>query len=543
MSSKSVPTGFGSGPLSSHIKKSDPGSWVGLSWFAFALIAGVFVFLQGLLSLGEAWQLPEYSHGPLIPVLSFYLFLRQLKDVPPNPHPVTDRGWGVAMVFGALMIALIGKITRIPDIVTYAMILWVFGLLLIGFGWRMGKQFWPPVLHLVFMLPLPAFIYWKFSLQLQFISSEIGVWIIQLMGISVFLEGNIIDLGVWKLHVAEACSGLRYLFPVLSFSYIFAVLYQGPTWHKAILLLSAAPITILMNAFRVGFIGIIVENYGIEHAQGFMHLFEGWIIFIACVAMMFGLARVLQRIARDRRPFHQALDLDYEGLWPQMRRAKAIQPSRAMIAGAVATAVVASAWYATPARQIVQPDRDPLVLFPRVLGDWTAGSLQQLEPEIEAVLGADDYLSMSYTSREQNAPVNLFIAYYHKLTGGQGIHSPEVCMPAGGWEMSKVMRKDISIALEDGSARTLPVNRAVIQKGLSRQLVYYWFEQRGRRITSDYVAKAVTMFDAVTRGRTDGALVRVITPIADNESEASAERRLNALLGQSLASLPRFLPQ
>jgi exosortase len=71
------------------------------------------------------------------------------------------------------------------------------------------------------------------------------------MSVPVFLEGNIIDLGVYKLHVAEACSGLRYLFPILSFSYIFAVLYKGPMWHKAVLLISAAPITVLMNSVRI----------------------------------------------------------------------------------------------------------------------------------------------------------------------------------------------------------------------------------------------------------------------------------------------------
>ena len=112
-------------------------------------------------------------------------------------------------------------------------------ILLISFGWSQGKRFWPPVLHLVYMLPLPGVLYFKMSTFLQAISSELGVWFLQLMSVPVFLEGNIIDLGVYKLHVAEACSGLRYLFPILSFSYIFAVLYKGPMWHKAVLLLAA----------------------------------------------------------------------------------------------------------------------------------------------------------------------------------------------------------------------------------------------------------------------------------------------------------------
>lgn len=79
------------------------------------------------------------------------------------------------------------------------------------FGFRRGITFWPSVLHLVFMLPLPQFLYWRFNTE-QFVSSEIGVWLVGAMGVPVYLDGNIIDLGVYKLQVAEACSGLRYLF-------------------------------------------------------------------------------------------------------------------------------------------------------------------------------------------------------------------------------------------------------------------------------------------------------------------------------------------
>jgi exosortase/archaeosortase family protein len=101
------------------------------------------------------------------------------------------------------------------------------------------------------MLPLPGVLYFKLNTWLQLISSELGVFFLQLANVPVFLEGNIIDLGVLRLHVAEACSGLRYLFPILSFSYIFAVLYRGPMWHKAVLLISAAPITVFMNSVRI----------------------------------------------------------------------------------------------------------------------------------------------------------------------------------------------------------------------------------------------------------------------------------------------------
>ena len=86
------------------------------------------------------------------------------------------------------------------------------------------------------------------------------------------------------------------------------------------------------------------------------------------------------------------------------------------------------------------------------------------------------------------------------------------------------------------------VNRAVIQKGLSKQLVYYWFEQRGKRMTNDVAAKASVIWDGIALGRTDGALVRFVTPINTNETEADADARIQQLMQKSLASLPRFIP-
>ncbi|MEM9010049.1 MAG: VPLPA-CTERM-specific exosortase XrtD [Pseudomonadota bacterium] len=509
----------------------------GFFWFLLSLVAAVAVFWFGLESLGQAWSTPEYSHGPLIPLLSGYMFLREMKMVPAVSHPVTDRGPGIAIVIAALLLALLGNLVRIPDIVTYALILWIWGLVLICFGWRRGIFFWPAVLHLVFMLPLPQFVYWQVTIFLQGVSSSLGVGLISSLGIPVFLDGNIIDLGYYKLQVAEACSGLRYLFPIMSFSYIFAVLYTGPRWHKIVLLLSAAPITVLMNSFRIGVIGVLVDNFGIAQAEGFLHAFEGWVIFVSCVGLLFLLAVVMQRLQRHPQPLADTLDLDFNGVHHQLARALAVVPSRALVIACLATGTLAAAWHLAPNRPPVEVAREPLVVFPKVIGDWQ-GRSTVLSPIIEQVLAADDYYVSTYVQQKGGPPVDFFVAYYASQTDGAGIHSPEVCIPAGGWEIATLDQVEVEVA----GAGTIPLNRAIIQKGLERQLVYFWFEQRGRRLTSDYAAKAYTVWDALTIGRTDGALVRLITPIGSEESEAAAEARLGSFLAPMLARLPRFVP-
>lgn len=515
----------------------------GTLWLVLATVAAAIFFWAGIADLWAAWQAPEYTHGPLIPVISGYLFLRQMKGVPERPGPVRDRWVGVGVLMLALAVGLVGNVTRIEKLVALAIIIWVGGMILVSFGWRRGRQFWPPVLHLAFMMPLPFFLYWKVSLALQFISSELGVEMIRMMGIPVFLSGNIIDLGSYKLHVAEACSGLRYLFPIMSFTYIFAVLYQGSIWHKAILLLSAVPIAILMNAVRIGFIGIIVENYGIEHAEGFMHYFEGWVVFMLCILVILLLARLLQRLAGDRRSLAEVLDLDYSGLDAQLARVRHVRPSAALLGTTAAFAIAAFLWNPLTAPAPPRIDRDPFLVFPRALGEWRGVPNPDLAPEISEVLNADDYLTMSFEAPGTGAPVDFFIAWYRDQARAS-IHSPEVCIPAGGWEMSKIEAREVVVETggqSGGQSLAIPVNRAIIQKGLARQLVYYWFDQGGRRLTSDHMAKIYLTFDALWTGRTDGALVRAITPIVPGEPAGAADARLAALLGRAMPVLPRFI--
>ena len=515
----------------------------GLIWLVITVVACLPVFWIGFQSLAAAWATPEYSHGPLIPLISLYLFLRELRRAETAaPGTPANRTPGIALMAAALGLAIFGNMVRIPDIVTYALILWIGGLVLVGFGWAQGRTHWKPVLHLVFMLPLPQFVFWKLTIFLQLLSSEIGVWFIEMARIPVYLEGNVIDLGVYQLQVAEACSGLRYLFPILSFSYLFSILYRGPLWHKAVLLLTAAPLTVIMNSFRIGVIGILVNGYGIEQAEGFLHFFEGWVIFGACVAILFLIAIGLQRLTRDPKPLVDTIDLDFDGFGRQAARVFGIGASRGLIAAAAVSVAVAAAFVLAPASKRVEVQREAFVLFPKQVGMWS-GTQMVLDSEVERVLGATDYISANYSAEGEAGYVNLFAAWYEKQTEGSGIHSPAVCLPVGGWEVFSITPTEISIP--STVYGTFNVNRAVIQKGLSRQLVYYWFEQRGKRMTNDYWAKASVVYDSFTMGRGDGAMVRFVTPILHNDakSEAEADARMQRFMAVILQRLPEFIPE
>ena len=516
--------------------------WItpGLFWLLVTTIGATVFFADGLDALLEAWALPEYSHGPLIPILSGLLFLRQLKSFPVDPGPKRNRWVGVTVIVGALVLATLGKLSNIADLVAYATILWVGGILLVSFGWETGKHFWPPVVHLVYMLPLPGVIYYKMTTWLQFVSSELGVWFLTLLSIPVFLEGNIIDLGVTRLHVAEACSGLRYLFPILSFSYIFAVLYKGPMWHKAVLLISAAPITVFMNSVRIAVAGVIVQYWGLDWLEGFTHFFEGWVIFVACILILFALARIMLFFNKEKMGLAEALDLDTDGLGTQAARLRFTRASGAMITSAVLIVGATVAWELQPDRATTAITRSDFVQFPRQMEGWQQeGASRRLAAGVERTLGADDYLSATFAKPGHGATVELFSAWYQDQSSG-GVHSPEICLPGGGWEIAWLERSDLTEAM--GWDRPFMVNRVIIQKGQTRMMVYYWFEQKGRKIAWDMAAKYWLLVDGIRTGRTDGALVRLTTPILDGESDAHAEARLMEMLRATAPRLDRFVP-
>jgi len=135
--------------------------------------------------------------------------------------------------------------------------------------------------------------------------------------------------------------------------------------------------------------------------------------------------------------------------------------------------------------------------------------------------------------------VNLFVAWYDDQSQG-GVHSPEICLPGAGWEIAWLERTDVSEIMNSDTA--FNINRAIIQKGESRMMVYYWFEQKGRRIAWDFAAKFWLMVDGIATGRTDGGLVRLTTVIRQNESDEDAEARLRTMMQDLMSPLQRFVP-
>jgi exosortase D (VPLPA-CTERM-specific) len=513
------------------------------SWLVTGLVVAVglgLVFWDGLVYMAEHWDTEEYSHGSLIPIIAAFL-IWQKKDAL-QATVLSGRGrrgapLGVVVLLIGLFAGLLGELSTVYLVIQYGFLVALFGVVLALVGWAGIRLLWAPLLYLVFMIPLPDFLYVNLSAYLQLLSSQIGVAVIRLFGIPVFLEGNVIDLGIYKLQVVEACSGLRYLFPLLSFGYLCAYLYRGPVWHRAVLLLSTIPITLFMNSLRIGIIGVLVDRWGIEQAEGALHMFEGWVVFMACVAILFLEIIVFSRIAR--RPLAQLFWIDLPDLTRGWLPRLGAAPPRSWIASALLLAMAGGASVFIVDRSDVLPPRESLAAFPLHVGDWY-GQRRTIDGPILRTLKLTDYTLVDFAAANQETGVNFYVAYYASQRKGEAVHSPRSCIPGDGWRIEQLSKVPVE-GLGAGGERLI-VNRAVIAKGTLRQVVYYWFAQRGRHMTNEYFVKWYLFWDGLTRHRTDGALVRLVTPLGRNEPITAADRRLGDFMRGIYPLLPTFVP-
>lgn len=502
-----------------------------------ALAAMGFVFYGGLRQMVFFWGREEYSHGYLIPFIAVFLLWQRKNELERTRF---DGSWlGVALALVGIGLYVAGELSTIFTVIQYAFLVVLAGLVLSLTGRSGFRIVLVPLLFLIFMIPLPNFLLFNLSAQLQLISSQIGVWIIRLFNISVFLEGNVIDLGTLRLQVVEACSGLRYLFPLMTLAFIAVYFYKGKFWKRAVIFLSSIPITILMNSFRIGIIGIMSEYWGRSMAEGFLHQFEGWAVFMVCTALLIAEMWLFTKLSGERRPLREVFGLELPAPTPKdvpLRMRTIPRPYLATVAVLVATAAVS---VLLPQRVEIPPNRQDFSEFPMKVGGWT-GMRDHLEKIYIDALKFDDYILANYVDRNQRV-VNFYVAYYASQRKGESAHSPRTCIPGGGWEITNFAQKNIKGVAVEGVP--LMVNRAVIQKGDDTQLVYYWFFQRGRVITNEYLVKWYIFWDALTRNRTDGALVRVGTSVSSMQSLDQADKQLSEFVAEINPLLGKYVPE
>ena len=516
------------------IWKFDP-IYLGLIGLSAVLL--YLIFDEGIINAIGKWDTPEYSHAYLIPLISLFIIWQKYAEIIKTEF---KGSWlGLLAVLLGLFLWFLGELSTLYIIIKYAFLVVLFGLVLSISGLSNIKLFFMSVFLLFFTIPLPSFIYNNLSAYLQLISSQLGVEVIRLFGISVYLEGNVIDLGTYKLQVVEACNGLRYLFPLVALGVITAYFYKAALWKKVFIVASTVPITIIMNSIRVGVIGVLVEYWGIDMAEGFLHDFEGWVVFMICFGLLLIEIVVLTKLTSNES-LRDVLSIEIPGkleLGGLERKPRKI-PMPFIIAIAVLL-IISSAKLLSPERQENIPDRKDFIEFPVTIGDWQ-GEKKTMEVKFINALKFEDYFMANFTS--DDGFLELYIAYYESQRKGESAHSPRSCLPGAGWVIDSRKQLEIDYIDLEEREKVANVNRMLVQRDDARYLMYYWFKQRDRQLSNEYLVKWYLFWDGMTQNRTDGALIRVMYPIPKTFSVEEGDEILQTYLRKVLPILPAYVP-
>ncbi|HUU81139.1 MAG TPA: VPLPA-CTERM-specific exosortase XrtD [Acidobacteriota bacterium] len=530
-----------------------------VGWVKIALYGPLLVglYYSALTFMVRLWDRPEYNYCYLVPFVVLYLIWEKRRELIVTPSVSSWMGV-IPFVFG-LAFFWLGELGGEYLTLYFSSWLVVIGLCWLHLGWQKMKIIAFALFMILTMFPLPSFLYNKISVKLQLISSQLGVTFLQLYGMSAYREGNVIDLGFAQLQVVEACSGLRSLISLTVLSILLAYFFKAAFWKRFLLLISVLPLSIFTNSMRIAITGVLYEAWGAKVAEGFFHGFSGWLIFMFSLAVLLFEIWILKKIPSRKSSISVSLDpeqgalvqieghtspahvqtkpLSKQRLKPQTRSLlNFFRPPQFIVALFLLAGTFALSQGFEFREKI--PIKRSFDKFPIHVGEWI-GTLQSMEQRFIDELNLTDYVIIDYKDR-LGREINFYVAYYESQRKGESIHSPETCLPGSGWTFEQAGTKTLAIPGHSGGL--MRVNRAFMQKGPYKQLSYFWFPQRGRVLTNAYQLKIFAFWDALTKQRTDGALVRVITPVYESEGLEDAEARIQAFTKSIVPVLDEYIP-
>ncbi|HUI45143.1 MAG TPA: EpsI family protein [Nitrospirota bacterium] len=481
------------------------------------------------------WENEDYSYGFMIPLASAYLLWENRKSL--GAIPVRSAWGGLPVLLLFTLLSLYGILGSSGNVSMPSIPVLIVLFTLFCFGVEAVKRLMLPLGFLFFMVPLPAIIERYLGLQLKAISTRLGGEFIALCNIPVNISGNIIDLGVMQLQVVDACSGMRYIFPLLALGLLFAHFFERAFWKKIVCVLVTIPVGVMFNALRIGLTGVLMERFGPSVAQGFFHDLEGWIVFVFAFIMLFAVRWVL-RIFPPRAGVGRQPTAPEAGPVPLAATERGKTTSAFLVAAGVLMAVAALSLSTSTLPPVVITGG--IESLPLVIGPWK-GSQEIINSVMVQESGAEQAFSGYFTDRS-GGRVSLYVGYRSSafLANENFFHSPTVCIPSSGWVERDVKRRTITGVPPFGS---LEVMTMVIEKEGIRQLVYFWFQTKNRATYDKNINRFHLSLHALQRDNTYDLFLRPITPIDGTERIENAEQRLDTFIRDLMPVLLQFLKE
>jgi exosortase D (VPLPA-CTERM-specific) len=494
---------------------------------AIIVTALIFAYWTVIVKLGFDWWSDEnYSHGLLVPFVIGMIIWSEWGELCATARR-PRRLPGLALIFLSMVFLAAGTVGAELFTQRVSLVLMLAGVVIYFFGEKLFSLLGVSFALLLLAIPIPQILLNKIAFPLQIWASQLAVWTVRLFDVPVVRNGNILDIlprgstQTISLEVVEACSGIRSLSTLITLALILAYVTRGrdsggnrhagfhspDIWRAGILMVLAVPIAVLTNAGRVAATGIGTYIYGKPASEGMTHELSGWLVYLFALSILIGANYLLQKAfpgpaIEAFAPSDQAIfSTRKASVWP--------------IAALIVLAGLGIGWYS--ARGEITVTRSELSELPRTLGEWQQrGADYRFDPETESVLGATDYSMREYTYRDGRV-ANIYVGYYASQRTGATYHSPQNCLPGAGW----VLKDPGYIDIPASNGRVIRANRYVIENGIYREVMIYWYEGRGRTEASEYIDRLNTVIDSISLRRTDGAMIRVMTGIGSDEAAAT----------------------
>lgn len=498
-----------------------------LSFFS-VVAAWTVLYWDSFPPLLNRWNSDDYSYCWLVVPLALYTAWQRRGLLSLSGVPSVRSGYLSLLLAGALF--FLGKASAVDALVFVSMWLCVLAAVLFMLGWQSMRALFFPLVILAFAIPPPPFINRMLTFKLRLISSDLSVRIMQFIDIPVFREGNVIDLGMIQLHVVDACSGLRYLFPTVLLGLLMGVWFNSRNWQRIVVFLASVPTAIATNALRIAIVGYIARNISVETAENFFHDASGIVIYLLSIVMLAGLSLLLN-VFDSGKSNGTAPSKSYYG---DVANSSPLH----MIIMAVILALIYLVYLNLLSGRVI-PERTSFESFPMSFSGYD-GRRDYFDENIVKSLGADDYLSGVFHDRASGRDILLLVSYYDYQEPQRAAHNPVSCLlGGGGWDLSS----STDLAPDPKEGRPFAVRRLILQKPGERLLALYWFQQRGRIITDEYLNKAYLALDSIQKQRTDGALVRLELVLADGETVEDGQKILDRFISSFASILAPYVPE
>ncbi len=478
----------------------------------------------------EWWDVPEYSHGLLMPPVAAWLIWEKRAELS-KIRRQREAGSGLLLLGSALVIAicsallLIGEMKFSWNLKPYAFVTTLVALVTVFYGWRGLRALVAPIVVLYLMCPIPWRMILDVTLPLKRHATVIATGLIEVCGLPVTLQGNLINVsGIDSLWVADACSGVRSLVSLMSVALLGCLFWRRHWSIKAVVLASCIPIAVMVNGMRIWLTAMLSVYISPKAAEGFFHTAEGFVLFGVAALLLWGWAYVLHVLLPRKEAVEKAAADRDAAATPGWSTGRYVATM-----ASIALLVVASFYvYRFRSRlggEAVNPevvaklqksfDRLPVALPNLELTserhEWDAKTIKSS--------GADVYASRVYSNKTQSFRVYLG----GSMRSNDNFHSPNVCMPSQGWESLE----DRTQALAGNGDRG--VRRLLLQRGQEQMLVYFWFQAGDRVATDEFDVRWSRLIDLVRdKPLAPTVIASVYVPVRGSieATEAAAEKFL-----------------